>query len=580
MRVAAAVLPLLIIALTVTVPLASGQALQPTWTQKCSRPGPQATYFPAMAYDSARQQMVLFGGANLSAANPFVDETWVWDGLGWTQKSPANKPPARSAHLMAFDAARSQIVVFGGSVGGPPGNDTWVWDGTTWTQKFPATNPPARLSAGMVYDSALQKILLMGGSDGSPNALSDTWAWDGTNWTQLASAPITRSNFAVAYDEIRHQTVVFGGRNAGGYLGDTSIFDGTNWTSATLAGSPPIPRQDDRMAFDASLGQIILFGGSGPNNAPLYGDTWTWNGTAWSPASPAASPQARTSHTMAYDAANSHVVLFGGYVAPTLTFPGDTWVYGAPTTAGCTLQRLGIDLSGSAGPLNSSKKWEAFSAEGSIGVVVDAWGGRQENPFAADQLHNASKAGFKTAAFCLLSFDRPDGMVEKDGQKKWSGAWQVDKAFQAVGDERQNLAFLALDIEDSLPLNLSISDRISRIQEAIQQVIVNGLKPVIYTDRSQWPLVTGFKGNTPSIFTSYPLWDSFNDFLPSLSVNGPYAPGCPSGQTGQSLPWVPYGGWLNRVGKQYNIGCNRRGTSIDSVLVDLDVFDGSLFGLP
>ena len=39
---------------------------------------------------------------------------------------------------------------------------------------------------------------------------------------------------------------------------------------------------------------------------------------------------------MAYDSTHSQVVLFGGYVAPSDTFPADTWIYGVPTSGGCS----------------------------------------------------------------------------------------------------------------------------------------------------------------------------------------------------------------------------------------------------
>jgi hypothetical protein len=57
----------------------------------------------AMAYDAARGQVVLFGGGN---ATQVFDDTWVWDGTTWTQKAPAHKPLGRSGHAMAYDAAR------------------------------------------------------------------------------------------------------------------------------------------------------------------------------------------------------------------------------------------------------------------------------------------------------------------------------------------------------------------------------------------------------------------------------------------------------------------------------------------
>ena len=78
----------------------------------------------------------------------------------WTQKSPAS-PSSRSLHAMAYDAARGQVVLFGG-YGGGFRNDTWVWDGTTWAQKSPATSPSSRYGHAMAYDAARGQVVLFG----------------------------------------------------------------------------------------------------------------------------------------------------------------------------------------------------------------------------------------------------------------------------------------------------------------------------------------------------------------------------------------------------------------------------------
>jgi hypothetical protein len=78
---------------------------------------------------------------------------------------------------MAYDAARGQVVLFGGYLM----NDTWTWDGTDLTQRFPAHSPPARQLMGMAYDSTNGRVLMFGGTDGGGD---DTWTWDGTDWTQ------------------------------------------------------------------------------------------------------------------------------------------------------------------------------------------------------------------------------------------------------------------------------------------------------------------------------------------------------------------------------------------------------------
>jgi len=120
---------------TCTVPHDQGSApTQPTtWTQRFPAPSPTPRDEHSMAYDAARGQVVLFGGFAPNFFNGFWNDTWVWDGTNWTQKSPANRPLLRAGQAMAYDAARGQVVLFGGGGNLCGGDcfgflgDTWVW---------------------------------------------------------------------------------------------------------------------------------------------------------------------------------------------------------------------------------------------------------------------------------------------------------------------------------------------------------------------------------------------------------------------------------------------------------------------
>ena len=96
-----------------------------------------------MAYDSVHGQAVLFGGTTPSPVMDFGD-TWTWDGANWTQQSQKTLPGARIYSAMAYDSAHDQVVLFGGFVGGTFLNDTWLWDGSNWTQASPQTSPSGR----------------------------------------------------------------------------------------------------------------------------------------------------------------------------------------------------------------------------------------------------------------------------------------------------------------------------------------------------------------------------------------------------------------------------------------------------
>jgi hypothetical protein len=79
------------------------------------------------------------------------------------------------------------------------------------------------------------------------------------------------------------------------------------------------------MAYDAATGTIVLFGGENIHGDD-FGDTWTWNGSAWTRQAPAISPAARAFAPMAYDAATRAIVLFGGFAKGGVF--GDTWTWG------------------------------------------------------------------------------------------------------------------------------------------------------------------------------------------------------------------------------------------------------------
>jgi uncharacterized protein (TIGR03437 family) len=285
-----------------------------------------------MAYDSARGQVVLFGGEN--AANFLCGDTWVWDGANWTQKFPQTSPPAREAHAMAYDSAHAQVVLFGGNGGASvlgPGylNDTWVWDGSNWTRKSPQTSSPARFGHAMAYDSAHGQVVLFGGT--SANLFTDTWVWDGANWTQQSpqSSPPGRNFGAMAYDSAHGQVVVFGGNNNGAFLNDTWVWDGSNWTKRSPQTSPSA-RESPAMAYDSAHSEVVLFGGGLFNAVTVslsdFNDTWGWDGSNWTQQSPPTSPPARDSQAMAYDSDRDSVVSFGGANANAVIF-GDTWTW-------------------------------------------------------------------------------------------------------------------------------------------------------------------------------------------------------------------------------------------------------------
>jgi hypothetical protein len=84
----------------------------------------------------------------------------------------------------------------------------------------------------------------------------------------------------------RGRIVLFGGSVANGPVGDTWVFDGSAWSQKTPAPSPPA-RSNHGMA--ALKGKVVLFGGVDANAQPLA-DTWEWDGAIWQRRFPMHSP--------------------------------------------------------------------------------------------------------------------------------------------------------------------------------------------------------------------------------------------------------------------------------------------------
>lgn len=247
--------------------------------------------------------------------------------LLWTQRQDIG-PAGRAGSAMAFDPVRGKMVLFGGT---NLDRGTWEWDGQYWTQ-VSDMGPTPRRDFGMAWDNASQRVLLFGGAGADPGAnpnavlavFGDTWEWDGESWTQVDdTGPAARFGFAVASDTTRNRVVLFGGANIlpGGpqALGDTWEWDGTAWTQQ-LDETGPFARSGHQMTFDSSRARTVLFSGI-PIDGNGQSDTWEWNGSAWSGVSEIG-PARRVGSGFCFDGSQS--ILFGGQDLPSTLF-GDTW---------------------------------------------------------------------------------------------------------------------------------------------------------------------------------------------------------------------------------------------------------------
>lgn len=284
----------------------------------------------SMAYDSDRQVVVMFGGRLSNPPYGLAAGTWEYDGTSWTQVVTANAPAARFWHAMAYDSNRQRVVLYGG------GNDTatlfsetWEYDGTDWQQSYTLHSPPAMDQIVVAFDSHSNKMVLFGGQS-LYGVHNDTWVYDGFDWSMVVTpvSPPPATLTAMVFDSVRNRMILFGS----GVVGDPGFpdtptweFDGTNWTMLNTPTSPS-SRWAHTMAYDSTRQRVVLFGGYGPSfpSGTQLNDTWEYDGFDWAQITPTHTPLTREQHGTAYDSARGRVVIFGGIGEST---GDDTWEY-------------------------------------------------------------------------------------------------------------------------------------------------------------------------------------------------------------------------------------------------------------
>lgn len=281
-----------------------------------------------MTLDVAHNVNVLFGGYGSSGAN--LGDTWTWSGSTWTQVFSSSSPSARRGAVMAYDPALGETVLYGGYDGTSVLSDTWAFNGSSWTELSPSTSPGPLAFASLSYDQGIGKLVLFGGATSTGNSpgfgggssppaeSSQTWIFDGTTWAQLspATSPPARDDASMAYDASASNLVLYGGYSpTGTFLGDTWIFDGATWTEQSPYDSPPaLASASNAMAYDAALSRVVMFGGTNASNLTTNG-FYLWNGASgtWEIIENSLTAADRSGGAIAPAGTNGQVVLFAGY---------------------------------------------------------------------------------------------------------------------------------------------------------------------------------------------------------------------------------------------------------------------------
>jgi hypothetical protein len=243
-----------------------------TWTNLTPNlpVSPARRAMAGFVHDPQDGDAILFGGTG--ACNNFTacNDTWAFNGTGWSQLHPATSPPRLWRFGIAYDRADREIVLFGGTAYSGPAlpHDTWTFAGGTWIDATRPSAPGGRVDAPLAYDPATKSVLLYGGLVPGSGANNSTWSFHGGVWTRLHSSPTPPrlSAALMGYDAALGKVVLYGGADSrGGLSYSTWAYSGGSWTNLTPTLSPFAARPGPLGlgVYDGALGEFLILGPTG-----------------------------------------------------------------------------------------------------------------------------------------------------------------------------------------------------------------------------------------------------------------------------------------------------------------------------
>ncbi|MGE3173203.1 MAG: hypothetical protein AB7O97_11315 [Planctomycetota bacterium] len=273
------------------------------WTVSSSGT-PTARTGHQVGFDALRQRMVVYGGALPFFPPRRLTDVWEWDGVGWTQVASATNDVLTETGLL-FDTTTGRLLAV--DVRGA----VHRWDGASWSVAAAAPGP----QIGSFLADPIGGTALMVGPQ-------DTWSWSRSGWLQVSSQLTEIDNAYAGQGGLVHGVALFP-------AAESWVWSGTTWVSLGTPTTAPTPRLLYGLAYDAGRNRAVLFGGYDYQNGLQIGDTWEFDGLNWQAMSPAQAPSARQSPKMIHDPLRGHVLLVGGANGGTSasTYLGDSWTY-------------------------------------------------------------------------------------------------------------------------------------------------------------------------------------------------------------------------------------------------------------
>jgi cysteine-rich repeat protein len=318
---------------------------------------------PALAYDIARGVTVMFDSSG---------KTWEFDGTGWSQWRGSSPPQFRTPE-MVYDSKRRVMVLVGRRPQTDEDNQTWEFNGFEWKQRASLSK---RENFAMAYDAARSRTVVYGGEYTTVSGtmvkqtiIGDVWEFDGERWVEnLAPSPPARVGAAMAFDDSRNKIVMHGGKDSNQrVLNQTWEFDGFAWAGPFDSAAPAFERHAMFYSLDVATKGVMMVGSP---NSSTPSSVWKWNSSArtWQMLSSSGQPTNRTRYRISYDRRRHRGVLFG---SQTSVF-GDnnkTWELTSITAASTQWDQILADKDASPPTLAAPSVASAFDSRRGILVL-------------------------------------------------------------------------------------------------------------------------------------------------------------------------------------------------------------------
>lgn len=270
------------------------------WNQRFPATSPSPRSQSRMEYDSRRHKMVLFGGRIFTNSQyNIVQETWEWDATNWQRINTPNVPPWTQPDLFAscYDSARGEMLIFGGLESSGRVFQLWGYNGSNWSQKLPSGPTPVDQSPVMTFDSKRNVAVLLGGASQSvptPYAAASVWEWDGAIWRERTQGGQVfggaNAQDMLVFDSFRGESVIYGDvfgvvdgviPNPPAYSYPDDVRFVWRWNGQQWQADPPTPTPGatnlqvyGNMVFDSQRNGILLFGGEDGGNQTVTNNTY------------------------------------------------------------------------------------------------------------------------------------------------------------------------------------------------------------------------------------------------------------------------------------------------------------------